>query len=303
MNNTVETDVLIIGAGPAGLSAAIHYADLIKKSGMPLPLKVMVLEKADHIGNHSLSGAVMDLRCLHELLPENDLKDIPSITPVLHEDILFLTKDLSFTLPFHPKIMSNRGNHLISLGSMVRWLGGIAQQKGVHLFPGFSAHEFIFENDKVVGVRTGASGVDHQGKPMANYQPPTEVRAKITILAEGARGHLTKTLIQRFNLADGKNPQVYSLGVKEIWEAPAGSLKQGEIIHTLGYPLSADQFGGGFIYGISKDHVAIGLCVGLDYKDPAFDTHHALQLYKKHPLVERIIKNGRIIRYGAKNIP
>ena len=302
-NNMIETDVLIIGAGPAGLSAAIRYADLVKDDNKSISLKVMVLEKAAFVGNHSLSGAVMNLEALRELLPDVKIEDIPSITPVIQENILFLSKKKSINLPYHPKAMSNKGNYILSLGSLVSWLGGIARQKGVGVFSGFSAQEFIYENNKVVGVRTGASGLDQQGTPMANYQPPTEVRAKITILAEGSRGHLTKSLIERFNLTDGKNPQVYSLGVKEMWEVPEGSFKQGQIIHTLGFPLPADQFGGGFIYGLSKNHVVIGLCVGLDYKDPDFDPHHAFQTYKKHPLVEKIIKNGKIIRYGAKNIP
>ena len=307
-NNMIETDVLIIGAGPAGLACAIHYADLIDRDnkaigkGQNIPLKVMVLEKASFIGNHTLSGAVMDLKALRTLLPEVDLKDLP-MTPVIHEDILFLTKDRSFSLPYHPKAMSNKGNYILSLGGVIRWLGAIAQQKGVGVFPGFSAQELIIENDRILGARTGASGIDHHGKPMANYQPATEVRAKITILAEGSRGHLTKGLIQKFNLTDGKNPQVYSLGVKEMWEVPEGSLKQGQIIHTLGFPLSADQFGGGFIYGLSMNHVVIGFCAGLDYKDPAFDPHHTLQVYKKHPLIKRIIRNGKLVQYGAKNIP
>jgi len=300
-DNLIETDVLVIGAGPAGLAFAIHYADLIKKNN--LALSVLVLEKAASLGNHTLSGAVMNLKTIKELLPEVDLKSIPTATEVKREEILFLTKNSAFALPFHPKVMSNKGNHILSLGAMVRWLGGIAEQKGVEIFAGVAGYEPIFDNGKLVGVLTGASGLDHTGAPMANYQPPTEVRAKIVILAEGSRGHLTKRLIEKFNLAQGKNPQVYSLGVKEIWEVPEGSFGAGEIIHSLGFPLAADQFGGGFVYGLSKTQVAIGFCSGLDYSNPDFDPHGALQMYKTHPRIAVIIKNGKLLKYGAKNIP
>ncbi|MBF0504304.1 MAG: 4Fe-4S dicluster domain-containing protein [Candidatus Omnitrophica bacterium] len=300
-DNLIETDVLVIGGGPAGLAFAIHYADLSKKNN--LPIKVMILEKAAVLGNHTLSGAVMNLKNISQLLPDVDLTTIPTQTPVQQEEILFLTKKNAFALPFHPKAMSNKGNHILSLGAMVRWLGQIAEQKGVEIFAGVAGHEPIFENGKLVGVFTGASGLDHEGKPMANYQPPTEVRAKIIILAEGSRGHLTKKLIEKYSLAQDKNPQVYSLGVKEVWEVPEGAFLQGRVCHTLGFPLSSDQFGGGFVYGFSKTQVVIGFCSGLDYSNPAFDPHGALQMYKTHPRIAGIIKNGKLIKYGAKNIP
>ena len=300
-DNLIETDVLVIGGGPAGLAFAIHYADLAARNN--LPLKVMILEKAATLGNHTLSGAVMNLKNFGELLPDVDLKTIPTATEVKEEEILFLTKKKAFHLPYHPKEMSNKGNHILSLGAVVRWLGGIAEQKGVEIFAGVAGHELIIENGRLVGVFTGASGLDHEGKPMSNYQPPTEVRAKLVILAEGSRGHLTKRLIEKFDLAKGKNPQVYSLGVKELWEIPEGSFAQGKVVHTLGYPLGADQFGGGFVYGLSRNQVVIGYCSGLDYSDPAFDPHRALQLYKTHPRIAGIIKNGKILKYGAKNIP
>jgi electron-transferring-flavoprotein dehydrogenase len=300
-DNLIETDILVIGGGPAGLSFAIHYADLVSKHN--LPLKIMVLEKAATVGNHTLSGAVMNLKNLKSLLPDVDLKTMPTVTEVKEEEILFLTKKKSFFLPFHPKAMSNKGNHILSLGAMVRWLGGIAEQKGVEIFAGVAGQEPIFENGRIVGVFTGASGLDHEGKPKSNYQPPTEVRAKIIVLAEGSRGHLTKRLIEEFSLAKDKNPQAYSLGVKELWEVPEGAFPQGRIIHTLGYPLGADQFGGGFVYGLNKNQVVIGFCSGLDYSDPAFDPHCALQMYKAHPRISQIIKNGKLIKYGAKNIP
>jgi len=300
-DNLIETDVLVIGGGPAGLAFAIHYADLAGKNN--LPLKILVLEKAATLGSHTLSGAVMNLKNIGQLLPGVDLNTIPTATQVKEEEILFLTKKKVFALPYHPKVMSNKGNHILSLGAMVRWLGGIAEQKGVEIFAGVAGYELIYENGKLVGVFTGASGLDHEGKPMSNYQPPTEVRAKIIILAEGARGHLTKRLIEKFDLAKDKNPQVYSLGVKELWEVPEALFAQGRIIHTLGFPLGADQFGGGFVYGLNKNQVVIGFCSGLDYSDPTFDPHGALQKYKTHPRIARIIKNGTLIKYGAKNIP
>lgn len=311
-NDVIEADILIIGGGPAGLAVSIHFADLIRQyneavqKGTPgaanLPLNVILLEKAKSMGNHSLSGAVINPVALRALLPDVAEKDFPFETPVLKERIQLLTKNKSFSLPFHPPYMGNKGNYIASLGKVVRWLAGIAEKKGIQVFSGFSGCEFIFENDKVVGVRTGASGIDKHGQPLENYQPPTEVRAKIIILAEGTRGSLTKKLIEKFNLLK-YNPQVYSLGVKEIWEIPAGAFEAGMVVHTLGFPFDFDQFGGGFIYGLGNNLVAVGLAAGLDYSDPTFDPHHALQIYKKHPAVSRILKGGKIVRYGAKTIP
>ncbi len=312
-NRVVETDILIIGGGPAGLAVAIHFADLIKQhnqaveagteSGAKLPAKIVLLEKGNAIGNHILSGAVVNPSSLRELLPDILEKDFPFETPVLKNDINFFTKNKAFALPFHPPQMCNKGNYIAILAKVVRWLAEIATKKGVQIFTGFSAHELLFEKGQVVGVRTGVSGVDKHGKPMANYQPPTEVRARITILAEGTRGHLTKTLISKLDLAQDRNPQVYSLGVKEVWEVPEGAFEVGRVVHTLGFPLKFDQFGGSFIYGLSKNLVSIGLVVGLDYKDPTFDVHHAFQIFKKHPFVANILKNGKILRYGAKTLP
>ncbi len=312
-NQTVETDILIVGGGPAGLAAAIHLADLIRPpaSGAAgaapavpkLPYKIMLLEKANTMGNHSLSGAVINPAPLRELLPEVPEKDFPFDTPVTKDGVFFFTKDKAYEFPFHPPYMNNKGNVIVTLGKVVRWLSEIAEKKGVQIFSGFSAHELIFDNGKVVGARAGASGIDKHGAPMANYQPPTDVRAKITILAEGTRGHLTKVLVDKLGLARDRNPQIYSLGVKEVWEIPEGNFEVGRVMHTLGFPVDFDQFGGGFIYGIGKNQVVLGLCVGLDYTDPTFDTHHAFQIYKKHSFVAKLLKGGRMSRYGAKTIP
>lgn len=312
-NQTISTDILIIGGGPAGLALAIRYADLIQKhndavdkgelKAAKLPLKIMLIEKGNAMGNHSLSGAVVKPAAFRELLPDVPEKDMPFETPVTSEDVLFLASQRTFRLPFHPPYMSNHGNYVAILGKVVRWLSEIAEKKGVQVFTGFSGHELIYDNGRVVGVRTGASGIDKHGKPMANYQPSTDVHAKITILAEGTRGHLTKSLVEKFKLAENRNPQIYSLGVKEVWEIPEGNFQVGKVLHTMGYPVEFNQFGGGFIYGLSKTTVVLGLVVGLDYTDPTYDVHHAFQIYKKHPLVLNILKGGRMVRYGAKTIP
>jgi electron-transferring-flavoprotein dehydrogenase len=199
--------------------------------------------------------------------------------------------------------MGNHGNYVASLGKVVRWLADIAEKKGIQVFPGFSGHELIYENDAVAGVQTGDSGIDKHGNKKENYQPGTEVRSKITILAEGARGHLTKKLIEKFDLAKASNHQVYSTAVKELWEIPEGTFQPGRAMHAMGYPLTFEQFGGSFIYGLSKTQVVVGLVVGLDYKDPTFDPHHAFQIFKKHPFVSKILEKGRMVRYGAKVIP
>ena len=305
----IETDVLIIGGGSSGLAFAIHYADLVRQYNenlsnmVKLPDQVMLLEKGSAIGHHSLSGAVINPVGLQELLPGVDEKDYPFESPVTRDDTMFFTKNGAVRLPFAPPYMANKGNYLVILGKLVRWMAQIAEKKGVQVFTGLSAHELVFENNKLVGVRTGATGLDHEGNPMANYQPATEVRAKIIIMAEGTRGSLTRELVKTLDLTKGRNPQVYSLGVKELWEVPDGSFEEGGVIHSLGYPLNFDQFGGGFIYGLSKSLVAVGFVAGLDIADPTFDTHRALQMYKKHPFVRKIIEKGKIVRYGAKTIP
>lgn len=301
--NTVKTDVLIVGGGVAGLSFAIHLADLAAKQGSK-PLDILVLDKGASLGSHTLSGAVINPSTLKELLPDVAEKDLPFGSPVT-EDFFYhlLTSKLALKMPFTPPFMGNHGNYVCSAGKLVRYLGEIAEKKGIQVYPGFSVSELLYENDRVVGAKTLDTGVDKHGNPMANYQPGTKVQASLVILAEGSRGSLTKQLIQKHNLAEDKNPQVYSTGVKELWDVPEGAFAAGRVVHTLGYPLEFNHFGGGFIYGVSKRQVAVGIVAALDYKDPTFDPHAALQLYKKHPLVAKVLEKGRILKYGAKTIP
>jgi len=300
-SEVIETDILIVGGGVAGLAAAIHLADLTaaseKKPG------ILVLEKGSSIGSHTLSGAVIDPSTLKELLPGVDPKEFPFESPVKKEGVYFLTPKLALKAPFTPPFMGNHGNFVVSLGKMTRWLAEIAEKKGVQVYPGFSASELVYESGRVAGARTIDTGVDKHGKPMDNFQAGNAIRAKITILAEGPRGSLTKQLVRKFELEAKSNPQVYSTGVKELWDLPEGRFEAGRIMHSLGFPFSFNHFGGGFVYGLNGRQVVVGIAAGLDYKDPHFDSHAALQLYKKHPLISKILEKGKLLRYGAKTIP
>ncbi|MEJ2387584.1 MAG: electron transfer flavoprotein-ubiquinone oxidoreductase [Chromatiaceae bacterium] len=297
----IHVDVLIVGGGPAGLAAGIHLADLSRAAGAQR--HILLIEKGATIGAHSISGAVVNPSALRELLPDVPEKEIPFESPVTADRMVFLSARSAFALPFHPPYMGSQGCYVAALGRLTRWLAEIAESKGVQVYPGFSGHSLLYEGDRVVGVRTGDTGVDEHGKPRENYQPGTDVRARVTLLAEGSRGHLAKGLIRRLRLDQGRNPQVYAIGVKELWSMPERTLPAGEVIHTMGHPLSSRQFGGGFIYGYGNNQVALGLVVGLDYTDPAFDPHHAFQIYKRHPFVAKLLGEGRLIRYGAKTIP
>ncbi len=297
----IETDILVVGGGVAGLATAIHLADLSVAAGQKV--NILVLEKGSSIGSHTLSGAVIDPSTLKVLLPDIPEKDFPFESSVKKEGVYFLTPRHAFKAPFTPPFMGNHGNFVASLGKMTRWLSEIAEKKGVQVYPGFSVSEMLYENGRVIGAKTIDTGVDKHGQPMENYQPGNEIRAKITILAEGPRGSLTKQLIRKFELDTKSNPQVYSTGVKELWDLPEGTFEAGRIMHTLGFPFEFNHFGGGFVYGLNGRQVVVGIAAGLDYKDPNFDSHAALQLYKKHPLIAKVLAKGKLLRYGAKTIP
>jgi electron-transferring-flavoprotein dehydrogenase len=299
--DTVKTDILIIGAGPSGLAASIHLADILKQRNQKA--RILLVEKGRAIGSHILSGAVIKPQVFKELLPGVDFSEIPFNSIVTKDKTAFLTEKKAFVLPFHVPYMNNRGNYVASLGQICRYLGEKASEKGVEIYTGFAVDEILYKDGKVIGAKTKDTGLDHHGHQLENFQPGTSIEAKITIFAEGTRGSLTKMLIKKFDLTKDRNEQVYSLGCKELWSVPEGNIKPGEIYHTMGYPLQNDEFGGGFIYGLTENRVAVGLVVGLDYKDPSFDVHDAFQVWKTTPFVSRILKGGKFIEYGAKTLP
>jgi electron-transferring-flavoprotein dehydrogenase len=293
----LEVDALIVGAGPAGLAAAYHLRKLNKD------VSIAVLEKGKEIGAHIISGAVMDPRGITELMPDWREKGAPIEKAVDEDHVLFLTKDRKFELPMVPPPLQNHGNYIISLNKFTRWFGQQVEQAGVDIFAGFAGADLLIENDAVVGVRTGDKGIGKTGKPKGNFEPGIDIRAKITILAEGARGSLTKQLTHRFDLNKDSNPQVYAAGIKEVWDVPKEKNTGGRVIHTLGWPLRNEEFGGGFIYSMSEGRVSIGFVIGLDYLDPRLDPHARFQEFKTHPHVRAILEGGTLYSYGAKTIP
>ena len=289
-------DVVIVGAGPAGLATAIRLKQLAPDR------EVCVLEKGSEIGAHILSGAVLESRALDELIPDWKDKGAPITTPVSEERFYFLTGSSGFGLPglFLPPPMRNRGNHIISLGSLCRWLGEQAKVLGVEIYPGFAATETLYDEDGgVKGVATGDMGIAKSGEPGPNYQPGIELHGRVTVFAEGCRGSLGKQLIAHFELA-GDQPQTYGIGLKELWEIDPAKHRPGLIIHTAGWPLDSKTYGGSFLYHLEDNLVSVGFVVGLNYANPYLSPYEELQRFKTHPKVRRVFEGGRRVAYGAR---
>jgi electron-transferring-flavoprotein dehydrogenase len=303
----LEADVLIIGAGPGGLSCALHLANLIeqhtqaKKSPALSAENIYVLEKGREIGAHQLSGAILDPRALRELVPDFE-KTAPLDTPVTGDGVYYLTEGGALKFPITPPPLANHGNYVVSLNKLVKWLGGLVEKKGINLFTQFAGKELLYANNGIAGVLTEDKGVGKDGKPKDNFTPGYELRAKVTVLAEGPRGSLTKDLVSRLKL-DGLNPQIYGTGIKELWEVQPGRIETGYVAHTLGWPLTSKVYGGGWIYGLRDNRVSLGMIVGLDYQNPLFDPHESFQKFKTHPFVKKILEGGKLVRYGAKTVP
>jgi electron-transferring-flavoprotein dehydrogenase len=300
--DTLEVDILIVGAGPAGLAAALRLAQL-QKQDQAAPLTVAVLEKAREAGAHSLSGAVLDPSALRLLVPDYEAKGAPLETPVRTDRVLFLTSTRTIAFPITPPPLRNHGNFVVSLNALVRWMAGQVEAEGIDFFTGFSGRDVLMEGARVVGVRTGDRGVGRDGREKPGFEPGVDIHAQVTIFCDGVRGNLTKELLRRLQLGRGREPEQFALGVKELWDVPRGRLEPGTVVHTLGYPLTQDQFGGGFIYGMADGRVSLGLVVGLDYRDPFFDPHTAFNRFKQHPFLTALLADGQLVRYGAKALP
>ena len=314
----MDVDVLFVGGGIASLSGALHLTNLIKEHNKRIEkgedgktldeIMIAVLEKAAFPGSHGISGAVIDPCPLKELVPDFIEKEAPLEGEVKKESIYFLTKNGKVKLPLTilPSALNpldNHGNYMVSVSRLNEWMAGLVEENGVDIFPGFAGTEVLYDNDRVIGVRTGDKGIGANGNNKPNFEPGIDLHSKVTVFGEGSRGSLTKTLIKRFELDSEKNPSAYEVGVKEVWEIPEGRIEPGEVIHGFGYPLKTDTFGGFFVYGMKNNMISIGQLTSLDYKDPFIDPHREFQKLKLHPMIKELLKDGKLVQYGAKTVP
>jgi electron-transferring-flavoprotein dehydrogenase len=294
----MEYDVVVVGAGPSGLAAAIRLKQLAAAAGSELG--VCIVEKGSEVGAHILSGAVFEPRALNELIPDWRERGAPLNTPAIDDRFLYLTKNRALRLPTPPP-MHNHGNYIVSLGNLCRWLAQQAEELGVEIYPGFAAAEVLYDvNGRVRGVATGDMGIGKDGKPTERYTPGVELIARETLFAEGCRGSLTKTLIRRFYLRDGHDPQTYGLGLKELWEVAPERHQPGLVVHTVGWPLDGSTYGGSFLYHLEDRQVAVGFVIGLDYHNPFLNPFEEFQRFKTHPAIRPTFEGGRRIAYGAR---
>ena len=310
----LEMDVVFVGAGPANLAAALYLkksvdehnelVELGRKRGEKIPdLEIGIIEKGAFVGAHILSGAVMDPVAIRELMPDFLEQGCPVDSVVSSDAFWYLTENRAIESPITPPPLKNHGKYILSLSKMCEWLGEKCEEAGINIFPEFPGAEMIYdEQDRVIGVRTGDKGINKEGEAKGNYEAGVDLLAKVTVLGEGSRGSLAKQLMQRLGLDEGKEPQVFSIGVKELWEVPAGNFEEGRVIHTLGFPSDTKTYGGGWIYGMKNNVVSIGYVTGLDYLDPLIDPHAEFQKFKTHPKVAEILAGGKMLKYGAKTI-
>jgi electron-transferring-flavoprotein dehydrogenase len=295
---SMSYDVVVVGGGPSGLAAAIRLKQLAAEGGRET--SVCVIEKGAEIGAHILSGAVIEPRALNELIPDWKEKGAPLVTPATDDNFMYLTAKHAVRLPTPPQ-MKNHGNYVASLGNLCRWLATQAEELGVEIYPGFAAAEVLYdEAGRVKGVATGDMGIGKDGQPTANFQPGVELHGRYTLFAEGCRGSLTKTLFERFDLRKGVDPQTFAIGIKELWEVEPSKHQPGRIVHTIGWPLPSDTYGGTFLYHLENNQVFVGLVVGLDYSNPWLSPFEEFQRFKNHPKVRPLFEGGRRIAYGAR---
>ena len=285
------------------MSAALRLAQLQKSAGGGA-LSIALLDKAREPGAHMLSGAVLDPSTLGQLIPDFKAKGAPLATEVRHDDVYYMTRSGQWRFPITPPPLTNHGHYIVSLNQLVKWLAGqVESAGGIDVFSGFAGQQVLFDGARVIGVRTGDRGLDKHGAPKPNYEPGVDIHAKVTIFSDGVRGNLTKTLTSTLHLDEGRLPQVYVIGIKELWEVPKDRLPAGSVIHTMGYPLREEEFGGAFIYALPDGGISLGFVSGLDYRDPMFDPHQTFLRFKQHPFVARLLKDGKLVRYGAKAMP